>query len=70
MGTSKQNRKYKKPPEDNTSGVSYRILINNSYYLSGTYDTWEEAELYGAYYTKGKRMSFVVTAGGSSVKPR
>lgn len=71
MGTTKQNRKYNiKVVEEDEVLLEYRILINNSYYLNGTYDSWESAELYAENYVRNKRMSFVITTGVPSVKSR
>ena len=70
MGTSKQNRKYKiKEQEETPAQLEFRILINNSYYLNGTYDSWESAELFAEQYVAGRRMSYVVTSGVSNAKP-
>lgn len=56
------------PEETDNKEIQYRVLINNSYYLDGYGSSWEEADLVGQRFVKGKRMRYAVVAGGSNAK--
>jgi len=61
---SKQQRKYKNPPEETEVKVSrvmiYKVLINGANFLRKFYDTQEEAEQAGMSFCKGSNSTYVV----------